>query len=128
MSLGVRKEARDMSINLMLSCLESEYHGIDTESGKKLRNVLLCYTWFIARVLQSFTNRSQITDLEYRKAFKTAVEEKIKTLKSGDQDAQDNENLARKLVMIVSHFATLVEASVASVKTEERFKENKVIV
>ena len=127
-SLDVRKEARDMSINLMLTCLESEYHGTDAESGKKLRNIQLCYTWFIARVLQSFRNNTHITDLEYRKAFQTAIITRRKLLKSEHHNVQDNENFVRKLGMIMSHLAKLVEASVASVKTEERFKENEVIL
>ena len=127
-SLDVRKEARDMSINLMLTCLESEYHGTDAESGKKLKNIQLCYTWFIARVLQSFRNNTHITDLEYRKAFQTAIIMKRKILKSEHHNVQDNENFVRKLSMIMSHLAKLVEASIASVKTEERFKENEVIL
>ena len=41
-SLDVRTEARDITLNLMLSCLESEFHGTDAESGKKSRNIQLC--------------------------------------------------------------------------------------
>ena len=125
-SLDVRKEARNMCINLMLSCLESEFHGSDAESGRKLRNIQLCYTWFISRVLQSFRNNTHITDLDYRKAFLAVVMQKQKTLKSEENDAQDSENFVRKLGMIISHFGKLVEASIASVKTAERFKENEV--
>ena len=125
-SLDVRKDARDISLNLMLSCLESEFHGTDAESGKKLRNIQLCYTWFITRVLQSFRNNTHITDLEYRKAFYSVIMKKQETLKSNENDVQDRENYTRKLRMIGSHLAKLVEASIASVKTGERYKDNEV--
>ena len=125
-SLDVRKEARDIAINLLFTCLEGEYFGTDAESGRRVRNIQLSYTWFIARVIKSFRNNTHISDLEYRKSFKQAVDNRQAILNATGFDSQDIENYIRKLQMLSIHLIRLVAASFDMVKTEERFKENEV--